>query len=328
MRLGTIGTGMIVREILKAVSRVDGVSCAAVYSRKQETGQRLADEFGIARVYTALDALLADDAIDTIYIASPNSLHTEQAKRALAAGKHVLLEKPFTPTRREAEELFALAEENGVFLLEAITTESLPHYKLIRAQLPQLGRLRMVQCAYSQYSSRYDALKRGETPNVFNPAFAGGALQDINLYNIHFCIGLFGKPQSAVYYPNRHANGIDTSGVLVMRYPDFLCVCEGAKDVAGVNSAQLQGENGYLYIKDGCNWCREVTLDAQETRTWNLQEPEKHWQYEMEELPRIIAEKNWAEYERRKRLTLDVVEVMEQARTQAGILFPPDKETI
>lgn len=69
MRIGTIGTGVIVRHILKGVERTEGVCCEAVYSRKEETGRKLADEFGVKKVYTDLDAMCQDEEIDFIYVA-------------------------------------------------------------------------------------------------------------------------------------------------------------------------------------------------------------------------------------------------------------------
>ncbi len=312
MKIGTIGTGTIVHEVLKGVAAAKGVSCGAVYSRKYETGATLAGQFGVETVYTDLQALLSDPQLDVIYIASPNSLHAEQARLALESGKHVLLEKPFAPSLQEARELFELADRKGLFLLEAITTQSLPNYKTLRELLPEVGRVKIVQCCYSQYSSRYDKLLNGQVTNVFDPAFAGGALMDINVYNLSFVISLFGKPLEAHYYPNRHENGVDVSGVLVLRYRDFICTCEGAKDTWGVNSAQIQGEKGFLYVKDGSNWFSEVVLETKETvNRFNNQEEKLHWHYEVRELLELIRTRNSSEYERRRQLTLDVVEILD-----------------
>lgn len=318
MRLGTIGTGMIVRKILEGVAGTEGLICGAVYSRRQETGAALAGAFGVGTVYTDLEQFLSDPALDVIYIASPNSLHAAHARMALEHGKHVLLEKPFTPTLREARELFALAEAKGCLLFEAIVPQSLPNYKLLRELLPRVGRVKIVQCGYSQYSSRYDALLAGQVTNVFNPAFAGGALMDINLYNISLVVSLFGRPTETAYYANRHENGVDVSGVAVLRYPDFVCACEGAKDTWGVNAVQIQGEEGFLYVRDGANWFTEITLETRGGRreTFSRQEEARHWHYEVEELAALLASPDPAEYERRKALTLGVVEVLESARNQ------------
>lgn len=321
MNIGTIGTGMIVHEILSAVAATEGVSCQAVYSRGYETGAALAGAFGVEAAYTDLEAFLADPRLDAVYIASPNSLHAGQARRALEHGKHVLLEKPFTPTLGEARELFDLAERQGRFLLEAITTQSLPNFRLLRDLLPEVGRVKLVQCGYSQYSSRYDKLLAGQVTNVFDPAFAGGALMDINVYNLSFVLSLFGKPLEASYFANRHSNGVDVSGVAVLRYPDFVCTCQGAKDSWGVNSAQIQGESGFLHVKDGCNWFSEVTLETKGRRqSFDRQEAGRHWQYEVQELAELIRSGDRAEYERRKRLTLEVAEVLEALRGGPGAM--------
>lgn len=235
MKIGTIGTGSIVSWVMTEALRADGMEWGAVCSRREETGRALADRFGVAKVYTDLDAMLADEALDFIYVASPNSLHYAQTRRALLAGKNVICEKPFAPTRAQAEELAALAQEKGLFLFEGITTMYLPHLALIREKLAEIGPVRQAACTFCQYSSKYDALCAGETPNVFNPAFAGGALMDINLYNLYFAYGLFGVPEKLSYHAHKYANGIDTSGVLVLEYPDFVCQCTGAKDCQGDN---------------------------------------------------------------------------------------------
>ena len=129
MKIGTIGTGSIVTWVMTEAMRTEGVEYRAVYSRKEESGRALAGRFGVQKVYTDLDAMLADETIDFIYVASPNSLHYEQARRALLAGKNVICEKPFAPTRAQAAELAALAQQKQRFLFEGITTAFLPPFR-------------------------------------------------------------------------------------------------------------------------------------------------------------------------------------------------------
>lgn len=329
MKIGTIGTGNIVKEILKCVAMLEQSSCEAVYSRSFDTGKSLADSFHVETVYTSLNDLMQDNRIDTIYIASPNSLHFEQAKMALEHGKHVLLEKPMTATVSQAQYLFHLAEQNDCFLLEAITNQSLPNFHIARRLLPEIGRVKIVQCSYSQYSSRYDALLRGEIANVFNPTFEGGALADLNIYNIYFVLGLFGVPKHTAYYPNRHENGVDLSGIAILEYPDFICSCEAAKDTWGDNCAQIQGEQGFITVKDGCNWISQVTLETKTNRQIiNEQTEEKHWFYHLRDFERIIQEQNREEYQRRKRHSLAVVDTLQKARLSAGIQYPVDLQPL
>ena len=246
IRLGTIGTGFIVHEILNAAEQTEGISLAAVYSRSYEKGKDLADQYGACRVYTELDAFLADETVNVVYIASPNSVHYEQTKRALLAGKHVLCEKPFCEKVEQALELEAIAKEKRLFLLEAVPTTFLPNYQVLKQLLPRIGRIRLVMANYSQYSSRYDKLLRGEVTNVFDPAFGGGCLMDINYYNIYLNAALFRIPEQAVYYPNLFPDPkIDTSGVAVLRYADFISENAAAKDTWGENYFQIEGEKGH-----------------------------------------------------------------------------------
>ena len=139
MRIGTIGSGFIVRTILDKVNRTEGITCGAVYSRSLEKGTALAQDFGVEMVYTDLEQMLSDETLDFIYIASPNSLHYSHTKLALQHGKNVLCEKPLVPYAAQAQELTQLAKDNGLFLFEGITTLYHPHFAWIREHLPQLG---------------------------------------------------------------------------------------------------------------------------------------------------------------------------------------------
>ena len=268
LRIGTIGTGPIVHWMLRAISATEGVRCTAVCSRAEATGRALADEFGVATVHARPEGLLDDLDVDFVYVASPNDLHFEHARMALEHGKHVICEKPMTPRRSEAEALVRLAKEKGLYLIDAVTTEYQPNFDVVRAQLPRLGRVKLVLANFSQLSSRYGLLIAGETPNVFSLAHAGGCLQDITFYDAYFCIALFGPPLDAEYLPNRHASGVDTSGVLLLRYDGFVCSCAGAKDTWGDNFVQIEGEEGHLRIPEAPHAIpsvRVVTRSSDET---------------------------------------------------------------
>ena len=102
-------------------------------------------------------------------------------------------------------------------------------------------------CNFCQYSSGYDAFCAGETPPVFDPACAGGALMDLGVYNVSYIVGLFGEPNQ-VHYTANVERGIDTSGILLLEYPDFICQCTGAKDCAAPGSVQLIGDAGRILI--------------------------------------------------------------------------------
>ena len=321
MNLCAIGTGAITKSMLKEFQRSDVLRCTAIYSRKEETGRAMAAEFGIPTVYTSMEDMLSDPKIDLVYVASPNAIHFRQAKAALLAGKHVICEKPFAPTVAEADELIALAKEKGLFLFEAITTAHHPHYAYVKEQLSLLGKLKAVSATFCQYSSRYPALLAGKASPVLDHAFAGGALMDINLYNIHFVVGLFGAPKRVQYYPNRHETGVDTSGMLILEYPGFVCQCIGAKDCSAQNGVQIVGEDGYMVVTPSSSNCQSVELyiRGQEPRSVLLEE--NPWYYEVQDIGRIIAAGDLEGCHDALDTTRKVVSVLEEARKFAGFDF-------
>lgn len=327
MKIGTIGSGEIVCKFLDAVTKTDGVSCEAVYSRSQEKGEALATRYGVEKVYTHLEEMMSDEQVDCVYVASPNSLHYEQTKMALEHGKNVICEKPFTTTLKKAKELVSLAKDKGLFLFDAVPPSFLPNFDAVKQALPQIGVLKLVMSNYSQYSSRYDTLLEGKITNVFSKDFAGGCLQDIGFYNLYFNVAMFGKPQSTAYYPNMYPGQVDTSGVLVLQYDGFISSNVGAKDTWGINFVQIEGEKGYIYVKDGSNGMTEVKVVTRGgEETMNLQPEETRMYYEIQGIARMIKEKDFKECHRRLDVMLNVIETLEKTRKAAGIFFTGEKE--
>lgn len=325
MKIGTIGTGLIVEEFLNAVREVENVECTAVCSRKEETAKVLANKYNVKQVYTDYNALFKDEDVNFIYIASPNSMHYEYALKALQNGKNVICEKPFTSTVKESERLVALAKEKNLFLFEAITTIHLPNYNKVKEKIELLGELKLVQCNFSQYSSRYTKLLAGEVTNAFNPAFSGGALQDINIYNLHFVTGLFGKGRVVNYSANTVENGIDTSGIVTLKYDNFVCQCTGAKDSNSPSFAIIQGTKGYIKINGPVNQCIsfEVVI-GDKVETYNEQKFSNRMVYEVIDFANMYHKNDLKKCYGLLEHSLNVVETAVMARKDAGIIFPAD----
>ena len=325
VKLGTIGSGSIVRYILDNVKKTEGIELAAVYSRSAEKAKALAADYGCETTYTDMDAFLSDPNVNTVYIATPNLLHYEQAKKALLAGKHVILEKPFTTRRDHAEELAAIAKEKRLLLVEAAPTAFLPNFAILKEQLSEILPIKLVLSNYSQYSSRYDAVLRGETPAIFDPSYAGGCLMDINFYNVLLNVLLFGAPKRATYLPNTRAGYSDTSGVMVMEYDGFVSSNAGAKDTWGVNSFQIEGEKGYIYIENGSNGLKSIRVVTKASdETFNEQPDPDRWFYEVQALTRLFLAEDYDAIHARLETTIATVGVIESARKAAGIIFPKD----
>lgn len=221
MKLGIIGSGMIVHDFLTTADQIKNLELTAISSTKRsaDIAQELAQKYGIPQSYTDNEELMSDNSVDTVYIGVPNSLHYSLAKLALEHGKNVICEKPFVLSTDEAEELKRLADKKDLIIVEAITNVYLENYKKIKEELNKIAPIHIVSLNYTQYSSRYDAFLEGKIAPVFDPKKDGGALMDLNIYNIHLAAGLFGLPDKVKYYANMQ-KGIDTSGILHLSYPD------------------------------------------------------------------------------------------------------------
>lgn len=261
MKLAIIGTGKIVHEALFAMEPLPQISKTAIFARphSREKGEALASQYGIAEIYTDYDRLLAEADADTVYIGLVNSAHYPYAKKALESGKNVILEKPFTGTYAQACELRDIAFAGKLMLLEAITVLHSDVFDKMQSDLPKLGKVRMMLANFSQYSSRYDNYLKGEVAPAFDPALQGGALRDIDIYNIHYAVALFGIPLKTQYYANRGFNGVDTSGTLVMQYDGFSAVCTCAKDSDSPCYVCIQGEQGWMRIDGKPNIAPNLT---------------------------------------------------------------------
>ena len=322
MKLGILGTGMIVREFLPWLAGPDcpfTVQALCSTQRSAPVADEMCEQYGIPQRTTNYFELL--QWVDVIYLAVPNLQHYRYAKVALEAGKHVIVEKPMACTAAQTEELAALARRKKVFLFEAMTTQYLENYNKIRELLPRIGRVKLVQCNFSQYSSRYDALLSGQVPPVFDPACCGGALMDLNLYNVHFVVGLFGEPMLVSYHPNLYRNGIDTSGILLLEYPDFICQCTGAKDCAAPGSVQLIGDAGRILIEPGSSNCQKLRLVRPGQEDICSEYSESPWFYEVAEIAMILALKDYDACYAALKKTRQVVTVLEAAREDAQLGF-------
>ncbi len=324
MKLALIGTGKIVQEALKALQQVPQIDCVALFARShsREKAETFAREYKIDRVYTDYEALLRDNAVDFVYIGLVNSAHYAYAKQALLSGKHVILEKPFTPSYEETAELAALAERLGLYLFEAVTLLHMPNFHAIQEALPALGRIRLVQCNYSQYSSRYDHYKQKVVQPAFDPKLYGGALYDINIYNLNFVVGLFGRPEQVHYMANVGFNGVDVSGIVTLQYGDFLACCSGAKDSASPGFLLIQGEDGFIRVNSAPNVLSSFEISVQgkmEQQQCNLYE--HRMVHEFLEFVDLYERKDFAKMLAGLKISCDVIYTAEQAARSAALTF-------
>ena len=316
MRVGITGAGMTVPWFLEAAELIPEMEIGALFARKEEKRKELCEKYHIPAAYDSYEKLLADESLDVLYLPLPNSLHYSFAKQALEAGKHLIMEKPFTVTYAEAKELAELAESKGLLLFEAVTNQYNPNYEKVRELLPGLGDIKIVQIDFAQYSSRYDAFKQGIIAPVFDVNKAGGALLDLNVYNIHFVVGLFGEPSDAHYYPNME-RGVDTSEILILEYTGFQCACTAAKDCAAPLSVNIQGDKGCIFSHSNTSRFEEFSYqeNKKESVHYALVDTQRSVFYdELRAFTDYWVRDDRAEFQKRLEQSLIVMKVLDRAR--------------
>lgn len=328
MKIGVVGNGGIVAAALQAFCEAE-IEVHALWCRSAEKGKPLVEKYQIEKQFTDYDAFLMDESFDTVYIGLINSLHYEYTKKALLAEKNVIVEKPFTSTYREANELCTLALEKHLYLFEAIMSRYSQNYQCINDALHQIGDIKLIQCNYSQYSRRFDAYLEGTVLPAFNPVLSGGALYDINVYNVHFVEGLFGMPAKIQYFPNKGFNGVDTSGILVMEYPDKHVVCTGAKDSASHNGIMIQGTKGYISMDNRPGMIRNVTLHLQDGTEEKLDHfiEDNPMRQEFEVMDSVMDKQDYEKMKAWMQDSIHVMNILEQARKSCGLQFQADEKS-
>lgn len=326
MKFGTIGTSWITASFIEAAREAGNFTLTSVYSRSEEKAIQFTESHKAQHVFTDIEQMAKSTEIDCIYIASPNSLHFEQAILFLKYKKHVICEKPVFSNTKELLQAHKIAKENNVYLFEAVRNIHSPNFDTLKDNINELGQVRSMVLYYAKYSSRYDAYLQGENPNIFSADYSGGALVDLGVYPLYIAINLFGEPRGISYYPVILESGVDGNGTLVLTYDNFICTIICSKISDSCNSCEIQGEQGTLVFEDAgtITGLKRINTKSDKKIQINTLEPEHDMVFEIENFTRIIETKNDQEYKRLKDLSTLVHSIMEAARKQNDIVFKND----
>jgi predicted dehydrogenase len=244
LRWGILATGGIAHSFTRDL-RTAGRDVTAVGSRRPEASAQFAEEFGIGRAHGSYEDLVADPDVDIVYVSTPHPMHADNAILALEAGKHVLVEKPFTLTSAEARRVRDVAAERGLLAMEAMWTRYLPHMVRIRELQAQgaLGEVRAVLADHTQKlpsdpTHRLNALELG-----------GGALLDLGIYPISFAWDILGAPTAITATGRLAETGADTEVAVVMTHATgALSTSISSSRAAGPNTAHIIGTEARIDI--------------------------------------------------------------------------------
>ncbi len=324
MKVVTVGTSLICEKLIAAFKEV-GIEVFACVGRDEKRTSDFASKTGVEYHANDYDAVIKSDIFDTVYIALPNSLHYEYAKKALLNGKNVIVEKPFTANLKQAKELVMLASEKNLFVFDAITTLHELAYKQLKEDLKLLGPIKNVSVSFYKVSSKIDKFNNNEECSAFSNKMCGGALMDLGVYNIAFIIGLFGMPKAVKYHTNME-KGIDISGVSILKYNDFIVTSLAGKNANTQNGFIISGEKGYVKC-DSPNSCFDSYTIYFNDGTTKERKYEKDSCYAQEliDFKSIVDYKNIKKANEYITLSLMYLKTMDELRKSAGIEFEADK---
>lgn len=259
INIGIVGLGRIAATFAEALLGTAGARLAAVCSRDMAKARAFAAGSGGPKPFDNLAAMLESSAIDVLYVASPNTLHRAHALAAIAAGKGVLVEKPFAASADEAREIADAARQAGVFCMEALWTRFVPAVREAKALIASgaLGEVRSFQgdLAYAQ----------GYHPNsrFFNPALGGGALLDLGVYPLSLALHLMGPPTFWTAAGCLAPTGVEMRASAALSYPQGAASFTCGFDAEGANGAVIVGEKARLTLHRPLNAPALLTLAPQ-----------------------------------------------------------------
>ena len=322
LRWGILATGAIARKFT-ADLHASGVGRAvACGSRTIEGARAFALEFGIPRAYGSYGELARDTEVEAVYVATPHNFHLEDALACLRSRKAVLCEKPLTVNTKQATQLFDAAEENGVFLMEALWTYFLPALVQARRWWTEgaIGEIRLIQADFG-YRSAYDPLGR-----IYNPALAGGALLDVGVYPLSLAQLVAGNKTPRVKAAARMApSGVDEStSMLVDWHSGIRAHLSCSVGLETPHQAKIYGTEGTITLPDF--WKAKTAILENSGRRLIFEDGRTTAGYDYEAL--AVAEAVRAGRKEdpivSRAFSLRLASTMDSIRKQIGVVYPAD----
>ena len=300
LRWGILATGGIAHAFTSDL-RTAGLTVSAVGSRRPDASQAFADQFAIPHAHGSYEELVADPDVDIVYIATPHPMHADNAVLALEAGKHVLIEKPFTLTGPEAERVREVARAQGLLAMEAMWTRYLPHMVRIR-EIIAAGTL-------------------GEIRTVF-----GGSLLDLGIYPVSFACDVLGKPETVTARGRLGDTGADAEVATIFTHAGgAVSTSISTSRAVGPNTAHVLGTDARIDIDRV--WYtptsfRVVAPDGEVLEEYQSDVEGRGMQYQALAAERLLAEgKTDSDL-----LPLDesvaIMHVLDELRAQLGVRYP------
>lgn len=312
-RIGVIGSGRIANRFVPETKVVNGALVTAVLDPDAKRATAFADKHGI-KACTDFDAFISD--LDIVYVASPHPTHYDYTRRALMAGKHVLCEIPFTLSKTEAQELYQMAEERHLVLLEASKTAFCPAFGHI-VTLVKSGIIGEVVDVSASLSKMVEAPTR-----ELDPAQAGGAMTEHAPLTLMAIIKLLGTEWKDLSFHTKRQNAVDIYTKGVINYPHATSSFTLGIGVKTEGNLVISGTKGYVYVPAPW-WLTsyfEVRYEDQtKNRKYFYSYDGEGLRYEIQEFLSMVVNDRRSSYKLRRRESIAIADIIGRFRSAQNL---------
>lgn len=326
MKFGVIGTNFISKQFMEGAMKVEGIEVVAVCSGRYENAEAFAKEYDISTVCHGYEEMAEDMIVDAVYVAVPNSLHYEITKYFLEHKIPVFLEKPMCSNAKEAKALVELAREKNTYLHHGIIPLYNPNLKVLKEKLPLIGRVHNAMFIFSQYSSRFDAYLRNENPTTFRRELSNGSIMDLGVYPLSIVLALFGRPTSITAHANLLETEVDASFQAILSYDGFSVLVASSKASDTKLVSEISGEKGILQITR-CGKLDEVIFTPRKMESMHFVYDKQAFMIQLEDFKNAVEEKR-VEPTVSHELNITLMEVLDEIRSQCGVVYPADRREV
>lgn len=321
LRWGIMAVGRIADTFAQAIDFSENSVLYAVASRSKERAEAFGKKFGAEKCYNSYNSLAEDENVDVIYIASPMAQHYEQAKLCLEKSKNVLCEKTITLNTAQLDELISIAEEKGVFFMEAMWMKFLPAFLQARkwAAEGRIGDVRMVKADFS------NLCPFNPDDRLFRNDLGGGCLLDLGVYPITFACEFLGyTPDEIISNAYIGKSGIDNDASIILRYKNGFADITAGFDMECENAAFIIGTKGRIRFG---NWffCTGYVMlyddNGSLVESFSNPHPKNGYEFEIYEVEKCLADGKKQSSINPLSHTKAVMEIMDKCRRDWCLVF-------
>jgi predicted dehydrogenase len=319
IKWGILGLGKIAGKFAAGLKDVEGAELYAVASRSKTKAETFAKEHTSTKLFSSYEAMLEDEELDVVYIATPHAFHNQQTLLCLDHKKAVLCEKPFAINKKQVEEMIAKAKKENIFLMEAMWTQFLPHFKFVIEQIKskKYGKIKNLKADFG-FPAPIDLDKR-----LYNKSLGGGSLLDIGIYPIFMAMSALGTPEKIKAKASFHVTGIDEECDMIFEYENGVEAELRSSIIKKTpTTAVIEFEKATITLNTRFHEPSSVTIQTPEGEaTKEFEVNSNGYNFEAEHVQKMLLEGKTESTEMSFEKSLQLIDLLDKVRNEIGLEY-------